>query len=209
MGSISTTMQEGSRTAADRGGSRPHAEGQQGLGLGSLFAKTALFAGDPHERRGAALPRKRDRGISERAGTGLHFTAQTPVKMEVATCFLHTEIEEQMGVSYQKGWVRPRGKKWHGNFRRMELDSETKEPKLVTHSFVLGLRAKMSKSQAREKLENEIAKLGGRATDDQAAVNGSCHFRVVRQKPLPATEGGGLERRDCQGQEISDPGRPR
>ncbi len=95
-----------------------------------------------------------------------------------------------MGVSYQKGWVRLRGSKWHGNFRRTELDSETKEPKLVTHSFVLGLRANMSKSQAREKLENEIAKLGGRATGDQAAVNGSVTFAwFVKNRYLPLKEG--------------------
>ena len=68
-----------------------------------------------------------------------------------------------MGVSYQKGWVRPQGKKWHGCFRRTELDPQINEPKLVTHSFVLGFKTEMSKSQAREKLEDEIAKLGGRA----------------------------------------------
>jgi hypothetical protein len=83
--------------------------------------------------------------------------------MGTATCSLHTEIEEQMGVSYQKGWVRPQGKKWHGCFRRTELDPQINEPKLVTHSFVLGFKTEMSKSQAREKLEDEIAKLGGRA----------------------------------------------
>jgi len=95
-----------------------------------------------------------------------------------------------MGVSYQKGWVRPRGRKWHGCFRRSELDSATNETKLVTHSFVLGLRTEMSKSQAREKLEDEIAKLGGRATGDQAAVNGSATFAwFVKNRYLPLKEG--------------------
>src|SRR6266568_285810 len=70
----------GGRSAADRRRSRPHAEGQQGLGVGSLLAETALLAGNPYERRRLALPRKRDRRVSERAGTGLPFTAQTPVK---------------------------------------------------------------------------------------------------------------------------------
>ena len=34
-----------------------------------------------------------------------------------------------MGTSYQKGWVRLRGKKWYGYFRRMEIDPSTSEPK--------------------------------------------------------------------------------
>jgi integrase len=95
-----------------------------------------------------------------------------------------------MGVSYQKGWVRPRGRKWHGCFRRSELDSETNETKLVTHSFVLGLRTEMSKSQAREKLEDEIAKLGGRSTGEQATVNGAVTFAwFVKNRYLPLKEG--------------------
>ena len=123
-------------------------------------------------------------------------------KMETATCFLHTEIEEQMGISYQRGWVRPRGKKWHGCFRRMELDSATNEPKLITASIVLGLRTEMSKSQARERLEDELAKLGGRSSGDQVVPNGSVTFewfvknrrqilenvRLAPEKLIPAAE---------------------
>jgi multicopper oxidase len=71
------------------------------------------------------------------------------------------------------GWVRPWGKRWHGCFRRTELDPETNETKLVTHSFVLGSKTEMSKSQARKKLEDEITKLGGRSTGDQSVVNGA------------------------------------
>ncbi len=95
-----------------------------------------------------------------------------------------------MGISYQKGWVRPRGKKWHGCFRRTELDPETNQSKLVTHSFVLGSKAEMSKSQAREKLEDEITKLGGRSTGDQAVVNGAVTFEwFVKNRYLPLKEG--------------------
>jgi site-specific recombinase XerC len=111
-------------------------------------------------------------------------------KMEMATCFLHTEIEEQMGISYQKGWVRLRGKKWHGCFRRTERDSATNEPKLITASIVLGLRAEMSKSQAREKLEDELAKLGGRSNGDQVVPNGAVTFEwFVKSRYLPLKEG--------------------
>ena len=95
-----------------------------------------------------------------------------------------------MGISYQKGWVRLRGRKWHGCFRRDQLDPVTNETKLVTHSVVLGFRAEMSKLQAREKLEDEIAKLGGRSTGDAAAVNGSVTFeRFVKNCYLPLKEG--------------------
>ncbi|HEX5284174.1 MAG TPA: tyrosine-type recombinase/integrase [Bryocella sp.] len=95
-----------------------------------------------------------------------------------------------MGVSHQKGWVRLRGRKWHGCFRRTELDPKTKEPKLVTHSFVLGLKSEFSKSEAREKLEDEIAKLGGRATGDQVPINGSVTFEwFVKNRYLPLKEG--------------------
>ncbi|MGD0445398.1 MAG: tyrosine-type recombinase/integrase [Edaphobacter sp.] len=95
-----------------------------------------------------------------------------------------------MGVSHQKGWVRLRGRKWHGCFRRSELDSRTKETKLVTHSFVLGLKSEFTKTEAREKLEDEIAKLGGRVTGDQAPINGSVTFGwFVRNRYLPLKEG--------------------
>jgi len=95
-----------------------------------------------------------------------------------------------MGISYQRGWVRPRGKKWHGCFRRMELDSATNEPKLITASIVLGSRAEMSKSQARERLEDELAKLGGRSSGDQVVPNGSVTFEwFVNNRYLPLKEG--------------------
>ncbi len=95
-----------------------------------------------------------------------------------------------MGVSYQKGWVRLRGKKWHGCFRRTELDSATKEPKLITASIVLGLRAEMSKSQARERLEVELAKLGGRSSGDQVVPNAAVTFDwFVKNRYLPLKEG--------------------
>ena len=103
-----------------------------------------------------------------------------------------------MGVSHQKGWVRLRGRKWHGNFRRTELDPKTKETKLVTHSFVLGLKSEFSKTEAREKLEDEIAKLGGRAIGDQAPINGSVTFGwFVRNRYLPLKEG------DWRGEETA------
>jgi hypothetical protein len=49
-------------------------------GLGPLIAEITLSARHSHERRCAALPGERDRRVSERAGTGLKFKAQAPVK---------------------------------------------------------------------------------------------------------------------------------
>ncbi len=95
-----------------------------------------------------------------------------------------------MGISYQRGWVRIRGKKWHGCFRRTELDPATNEPKPITASIVLGLRAEMSKSQARERLEAELAKLGGRSSGDQVVPNGAVTFGwFVKHRYLPLKEG--------------------
>jgi integrase len=95
-----------------------------------------------------------------------------------------------MGVSHQRGWVRLRGRKWHGNFRRSELDPETNEAKLVTHSFVLGRKVELTKTEARERLEDEIAKLGGRAIGDEAVVNGAVTFAwFVKNRYLPVKEG--------------------
>jgi len=48
----------------------------------------------------------------------------------------------------------------------------------------------MSKSQAREKLEDEIAKLGGRSTGDQSVVNGAVTSEwFVKNRYLPLKEG--------------------
>lgn len=95
-----------------------------------------------------------------------------------------------MGISYQRGWVRSRGKKWHGCFRRAEIDSATNQPKLVTASIVLGLKSEVSKSQARERLEEELAKLGGRSSGEQVVPNGSVTFAwFVENRYLPLKEG--------------------
>ena len=95
-----------------------------------------------------------------------------------------------MGSSHQKGWVRLRGKKWYGYFRRTELDSATDEPKPVIAQVILGLKSEMSKFQAREKLEGEIARLGGPSTRDRSMINGAVTFGwFVRNRYLPLKEG--------------------
>jgi integrase len=95
-----------------------------------------------------------------------------------------------MGSSHQKGWVRLRGKKWYGYFRRTELDPATDEPKPVIAQVILGLKSEMSKFQAREKLESEIARLGGQSTGDRSMINGAVTFGwFVRNRYLPLKEG--------------------
>ncbi|MDE1178072.1 MAG: tyrosine-type recombinase/integrase [Edaphobacter sp.] len=94
-----------------------------------------------------------------------------------------------MGTSHQKGWVRIRGKKWYGYFRRTILDPSTSEPRIITHPVILGLKASMSKLEARAKLEVAIAKLGGQPNSDQSIVNGAVTLGwFVRNRYLPLKE---------------------
>ena len=94
-----------------------------------------------------------------------------------------------MGVSHQKGWVRLRGKKWYGYFRRTELDPATNNSKLNVAQVILGLKSEMSKYEAREKLEREIVRLGGQSTGDQSVVNGAVTFEwFVNNRYLPLKE---------------------
>jgi len=94
-----------------------------------------------------------------------------------------------MGSSYQKGWVRLRGKKWYGYFRRTELDPATDQPKPAVAQVILGLKTEMSKSQAREKLESEIARLGKQPNGDKSMINGAVTFGwFVNHRYLPLKE---------------------
>ncbi len=95
-----------------------------------------------------------------------------------------------MGTSYQKGWVRLRGKKWYGYFRRTVLDPATDQPKPAVAQMILGFKSEMSKSQAREKLEGEIAKLGKQPLNgDKSMVNGAVTFGwFVLHRYLPLKE---------------------
>jgi len=94
-----------------------------------------------------------------------------------------------MRISHQKGWVRLRGKKWYGYFRRSELDPATNKPKLNVAQVILGLKSELSKDEAREKLECEIIRLGGQSTTDQSVVNGAVTFEwFVNNRYLPLKE---------------------
>jgi integrase len=95
-----------------------------------------------------------------------------------------------MGGSYQKGWVRLRGKKWYGYFRRTELDPATDQPKPAVAQVILGWKSEMSKSQAREKLEGEITRLGKQPLNgDRSMINGAVTLGwFVTHRYLPLKE---------------------
>ena len=94
-----------------------------------------------------------------------------------------------MGISHQRGWVRLRGKKWYGYFRRTELDPANSQSKLNVAQVILGTKPEMSKYEAREKLEREIVRLGGQSTGGQSVVNGAVTFEwFVNNRYLPLKE---------------------
>jgi len=94
-----------------------------------------------------------------------------------------------MGTSHQKGWVSVRGKKWYGYFRRTVLDPETNESKTVSTPIALGLKAKMSKFEAREKLAVEITRLTVQPAGGDSIKNGAITFGwFVQNRFFPLKE---------------------
>jgi hypothetical protein len=94
-----------------------------------------------------------------------------------------------MGTSHQKGWVLFRGRKWYGYFRRTVLDPATNQTQTVSTPVVLGLKSEMTKFEAREKLEREIARLTGHTTEEGIVRNGSVSLRwFVHNRYLPLKE---------------------
>src|SRR6516162_1439393 len=98
-----------------------------------------------------------------------------------------------MGKSHQRGWVVAqvvaRGRKWYGYFRKTVLDPVTNAPVTDVVPIVLGLKARLTKSGAREELQKEIAKQTGQAADGRVMKNGSVTFGwFVRNRYLPLRE---------------------
>jgi integrase len=86
--------------------------------------------------------------------------------------------------------VTPRGKKWYGYFRKTVNDPTTAEQKTVRVAVILGPRAQMKRSEAREALEREITKQNGQMSDAGRVMNdGSVSFGwFVRNRFLPLKE---------------------
>jgi integrase len=96
-----------------------------------------------------------------------------------------------MGKSYQQGYVQLRGKKWYGYYRRRVVNpiTQNKEEK-PRKPVILGLKSKMSKSEARNELQRIINKENGHFGGDKRFMNdGSVTFGwFVRNRYLPMKE---------------------
>ncbi len=94
-----------------------------------------------------------------------------------------------MGKSHQRGWVVLRGKKWYGYYRRTVLDPIKNEQKVDTVSVILAQKSQLTKFQARERLEQEIAKQNGRTPGGRVMNDGAVTFGwFVRNRFLPLKE---------------------
>ena len=83
-----------------------------------------------------------------------------------------------MGRWHQAGWVVLRGKRWYGYFRKRVLNPVTNENEARPVCAPLGLKSKMTKSEAREALRAEVARqtgqnlVGGRVLKDSSTTFG-------------------------------------
>src|SRR5271165_484188 len=94
-----------------------------------------------------------------------------------------------MGKSHQRGWVVARGKKWYGYYRRTVLDPVTNAPVTDVVTIVLGLKARLTKSEAREELQKEIAQQTGQNANGRLMKDGSITFGwFARSRYLPLRE---------------------
>lgn len=88
--------------------------------------------------------------------------------------------------SYQKGWIRPKGKKWYGYFEVKRLNPETGKQEWRTAApIALGLRSQMTKFQARDALATEIAQRMGTTPQPQANMKVITFGWFVRNRWLP------------------------
>jgi integrase len=94
-----------------------------------------------------------------------------------------------MRESSQRGWITPRGKKWYGYFRKTVVDSTTNEQKRVRIPVALGLRSKMTKVEAQEALDYQIAIRTGIQCGVSIPPNGSISLGwFVRKRFFPLKE---------------------
>lgn len=95
-----------------------------------------------------------------------------------------------MGTSHQRGYITPRGKQWYGYFRKIVNDPVTNQERTDRVTVILGHRSKMSKSEAREALQREIAKQNGQPGSGNRIMNdGSVTFGwFVKNRFIPLKE---------------------
>ena len=94
-----------------------------------------------------------------------------------------------MGTSHQRGWVRLRGRKWYGYYRRTVLNPIKNEQKIDTVQVILGQKSQLTKFRARERLEQEIAKQNGQTPAGRVMNDGAVTFGwFVRNRFFPLKE---------------------
>ncbi len=94
-----------------------------------------------------------------------------------------------MGTSHQRGWVRLRGKKWYGYYRRTVLNPIKNEQKIDTVQVILGQKSQLTKFRARERLEQEISKQNGQTPAGRVMNDGAVTFGwFVRNRFFPLKE---------------------
>lgn len=94
-----------------------------------------------------------------------------------------------MGKSHQSGWVVLRGKKWYGYYRRRVLDPTRNEQKVDAIAVILGQKSQLTKFQARERLEQQIAKQNGQTAVGRVMNDGAVTFGwFVRNRFFPLKE---------------------
>ena len=86
------------------------------------------------------------------------------------------KMRNEMGKSHQRGWVVLRGKKWYGYYRRAVLDPTKNEHRVETVPVILGQKSQLTKFQARERLEHEIAKQNGQNPGGRVMNDGGVTF---------------------------------
>jgi hypothetical protein len=94
-----------------------------------------------------------------------------------------------MGASHQRGWVVAREKKWYGYYRKTVLDPIVNQEKTRVVPIVLGLKSRMTKFEAREELQKEIAKQTGHNVGGRVMMDASITFGwFVRNRYFPLRE---------------------
>lgn len=94
-----------------------------------------------------------------------------------------------MGNSHQRGWVVLRSKKWYGYHRKTVLDPTTNEQRVQIVPVILGLKSQLTKFQARERLEQQIAKQNGQTPGGRVMNDGAVTFGwFVRNRFFPLKE---------------------
>ena len=95
-----------------------------------------------------------------------------------------------MATLNQRGYVIPRGKQWYGYYRKVVNDPATNEQKSVRVPVILGLKSKLTKTEARQALEREITKqLGQPGSPTRIMNDGSVTFGwFVTNRFIPLKE---------------------